>query len=116
MPPIVPCETRERSAQCADQQRHDGDADAPGNEAATQRPSCITGSRRPGPRVQKVVNDERAIRLPPGTGIAVFLTVVVLIALVLIAQRVPHALRPTIQPPPVTTVITVTNTPTPSTP
>ncbi|MDT4893379.1 MAG: hypothetical protein QOE97_2414 [Pseudonocardiales bacterium] len=63
-----------------------------------------------------MVNDERAIRLPPGTGIAVFLTVVVLIALVLIAQRVPHALRPTIQPPPVTTVITVTNTPTPPTP
>lgn len=40
---------------------------------------------------------------------AVFLTVIVLIALVLIAQRIPHAQRPTLRHPVSTTV--VTNTP-----
>jgi hypothetical protein len=63
-----------------------------------------------------MADDDKPFRLPAGAGVAVFLTVVVLIALVLIAQRIPHALRPTIQPPPVTTVLTVTSTPTPQAP
>jgi hypothetical protein len=41
---------------------------------------------------------------------AVFLTVIVLIALVLIAQRIPHAQRPTLRHPVSTTIITQTPT------
>ena len=43
-----------------------------------------------------------------GTAIAVFVAVIVLIAIVLISLRIPHALRPTIKQAPVTTVVTVT--------
>lgn len=41
---------------------------------------------------------------------AVFLTVIVLIAFVLIAQRIPHAQRPTLRHPVSTTVVTQTPT------
>ncbi|HJQ41583.1 MAG TPA: hypothetical protein VJ831_00730 [Jatrophihabitantaceae bacterium] len=54
--------------------------------------------------------DKKPDTLPQGVAIAVFLVVIGLIALVLISLRIPHALRPSIQQAPVTTVVTVTPT------
>jgi hypothetical protein len=62
-----------------------------------------------------VASDRTSKRpFPRWTGVAVFVTVVVAIAIVLLAQRIPHAKRPIIQPPPHTTVITITTTRTPT--
>lgn len=43
-----------------------------------------------------------------GVAFTVFLTVIVLIALVLIAQRIPHAQRPSIKQPVSTVIVTQT--------
>jgi hypothetical protein len=62
-----------------------------------------------------VPNDEAPIRtLPRWTGLAVFVFVVLAIAAVLIATRIPHAKRPSIQPAPVTSIVTITTTHTPT--
>jgi hypothetical protein len=62
-----------------------------------------------------VANDEKPIRtLPRWTGFAVFVLVLVAIAIVLVATRIPHAKRPSIQPAPVTSVVTITTTHTPT--
>jgi hypothetical protein len=63
--------------------------------------------------VLDVADDKKDTNAPVTyTGIAVFLVVILLIAIVLISLRIPSALRPTIEEAPVTTVVTVTNTPT----
>jgi hypothetical protein len=56
-----------------------------------------------------VPNDDRTI--PKGLTIGVFVTVLALIALVLAAQRTPHAKRPTILHPQVVVTTTVPNSP-----
>jgi len=62
-----------------------------------------------------VPSDETPIRtLPRWTGLAAFVFVLLAIAVVLIATQIPHAKRPTIQPPPVTHTVTFTTTHTPT--
>jgi hypothetical protein len=57
-------------------------------------------------------DDDDRTNLSGWVTFAVFLTVIGLIAIVLIAQKIPDAERPTVKHPTVTTVI-ITNTPTP---
>lgn len=64
-----------------------------------------------GPTV-RAVKDDQPGGLPTATAVGVFVLVVIAIAAVLIAQRIPHALRPTLQQPPHTSVVTITTTPT----
>jgi hypothetical protein len=59
--------------------------------------------------VASVPNDDRTI--PTGLTIGVFVTVLALIALVLAAQRIPHAKRPAILHPQVVVTTTVPNSP-----
>jgi hypothetical protein len=54
--------------------------------------------------------DDDRISLSGWGALGVFITVLILIAIVLFAQTIPHAQRPTIRPSPITTVITETHT------
>jgi hypothetical protein len=58
--------------------------------------------------VLKVPVDDDAKNVFGRLAFVVFLTVILLIAIVLIAQRIPHAQRPTLRHPVSTTIITQT--------
>lgn len=58
--------------------------------------------------------DESGPSVPRWTGVAVLVFVLVAIAVVIAATQIPHAKRPTIQPPPRTTTLTFTTTVTPT--
>ena len=61
-----------------------------------------------------MADDRDGPSVPRWTGLAVLVFVVIAIAVVLAAQKIPDAKRPTIQPPPRTTTLTFTTTYTPS--